>query len=188
MRNLLYAVRRDIARYNRAGRPSLLAAVGAAYSHPAFVGLLHYRLGRYCWIGKRNPVKFLLLLLIRGLYPLIRLYSGVEISPKVTLGPGAYLGHFGPIVIHPDVVSGEQVTLMQGVTLGETRGGVPRIGSFVSVGAGATVVGPVAVGDWAVVAAGAVVVEDVRECTVVGGVPARPIGERTREGYDEPSA
>lgn len=45
----------------------------------------------------------------------------------------------------------------------------------------ATVLGDVTIGEGAIVAAGAVVTTDVEPYTIVGGVPARPIGERSRE-------
>lgn len=49
------------------------------------------------------------------------------------------------------------------------------------VALGATVLGGVRLGEGAVVCAGAVVIADVAPYTIVGGVPARKIGERTRE-------
>jgi putative colanic acid biosynthesis acetyltransferase WcaF len=46
---------------------------------------------------------------------------------------------------------------------------------------GATVLGGVTIGEGAVVAAGAVVTSDVEPFTIVGGIPAKPIGSRNRD-------
>lgn len=55
------------------------------------------------------------------------------------------------------------------------------IGDRVWLGARVTVLPGVSIGEGAVVAAGAVVTRDVAPYTIVGGVPARVIGERSRE-------
>lgn len=52
------------------------------------------------------------------------------------------------------------------------------IGRDVWIGVGARILKGVSIGDGAIVAAGAVVKDSVRPFTVVGGVPARVIGER----------
>lgn len=55
------------------------------------------------------------------------------------------------------------------------------IGNDVWIGARVTVLRNVMIGDGAIVAAGAVVVKDVEPYSIVGGVPARPIGYRFPE-------
>lgn len=53
------------------------------------------------------------------------------------------------------------------------------IGDNAWIGANATILQGVTIGRGAVVAAGAVVTKDVPECTIVGGIPAKIIGQRT---------
>jgi maltose O-acetyltransferase len=52
------------------------------------------------------------------------------------------------------------------------------IGDYVFIGPRAIIMADVTIGDGAVVAAGAVVTKDVAPYTIVGGVPAKDIGER----------
>nr|WP_304488639.1 DapH/DapD/GlmU-related protein [Dyadobacter sp. CY323] len=58
------------------------------------------------------------------------------------------------------------------------KGIITRIGDDVWIGYGAIVLGGVAIGSGAIVAAGAVVTKDVEPYTIVGGNPARKIGDR----------
>ena len=63
-----------------------------------------------------------------------------------------------------------------------------EIGNDVWIGVRAVVLDGVHVGDGVIIAAGAVVTKDVPPFTIVGGVPARPIGERPVKNtswYDE---
>lgn len=62
-------------------------------------------------------------------------------------------------------------------------GGYVAIGDDVWIGANAVVVANVRIGSHAVVAAGAVVTHDVPDYAIVGGVPARMIGDR-RQNVD----
>lgn len=58
-----------------------------------------------------------------------------------------------------------------------------KIGDYVFIGPRVTIQPGVTIGDGAVVAAGAVVTSDVQPGKVVGGVPAREIGERKIKDY-----
>ena len=61
------------------------------------------------------------------------------------------------------------------------RGAPVAIGDRVFLGARSTILPGITVGEGAVVAAGAVVTHDVEPFTIVGGVPARPIGQRRND-------
>jgi serine O-acetyltransferase len=106
---------------------------------------------------------------------MVRIYSGLELPAKAQIGPGLFVGHFGPTVIHPNTVAGCNLTIEHGVTIGIGPTGVPRIGNDVYIGAGAKVINGITIGDHASVGAGAVVVKDVPAHCVVVGVPAMPV-------------
>lgn len=106
----------------------------------------------------------------------VRYKYGVSIPAGVRIGKGFYIGHFGGVVIHRDVVIGDNCNISQGVTIGiANRGrlkGVPSIGNRVFIGPGAVVVGGGLVGDEAMIGANSVVNFDVPPRAVVVGNPA----------------
>lgn len=122
--------------------------------------------------------------------------SGVQLDCRFLNGRKVLLGqrnviNFGtlidgrsyPVVVGDDVSIGPQATIL---TLGHDpqspqfadKGGPVTIGDRAWIGYGALVLPGVTIGQGAVVAAGAVVTKDVAPYTIVGGNPARPIGER----------
>ena len=61
------------------------------------------------------------------------------------------------------------------------RRGITKIGDYAWLGMNATILPGITIGKGAVVAAGAVVTKDAGEYEIVGGVPARKIGTRTKD-------
>lgn len=91
--------------------------------------------------------------------------TGVDIAPAAKIGPGLRISHGTGIVIGNGVEIGRDCLLMQSVTLGAPTlarlADMPKLGDRVTVGAGASVIGPVAIGDDVFVGAHALVTEDV---------------------------
>ena len=105
----------------------------------------------------------------------------VDINPGAKFGKGVFLDHATGIVVGETAEVGDDVSILQGVTLGGTgkadEDRHPKIGNGVLIGAGAIILGNIKVGDCARVGAGSVVVKDVPPRVTVVGVPARIVGE-----------
>ncbi len=111
--------------------------------------------------------------------------DGVTIGPHAIINRGCCLDARGPIQIGQNASISPYVTILTTQHVmdhpefpTETKG--VRIGDYAWIGLRAMIMPGVTIGEGAVVAAGAVVTKDVAPYTVVGGVPARPIGTRTR--------
>jgi serine O-acetyltransferase len=104
----------------------------------------------------------------------------VDIHPAVPVGNGVFIDHGTGIVVGETATIGNDVSILQGVTLGGTGKEVgdrhPKIRDGVLLAAGAKVLGNIEVGRSAKVGAGSVVLKDVPPCATVAGVPARIVG------------
>nr|WP_314259114.1 serine O-acetyltransferase [uncultured Devosia sp.] len=105
----------------------------------------------------------------------------VDINPAVPMGKGIMLDHGTGLVIGETAVVGDNVSMLQNVTLGGTgksdQDRHPKIGNGVLIGAGAKVLGNIKVGDCSRIGAGSVVLKEVPPRVTVAGVPAKVIGE-----------
>jgi acetyltransferase-like isoleucine patch superfamily enzyme len=116
--------------------------------------------------------------------------QNVEVGSRVSVGPHARLwaSPNARLVIADDVLIGPNVIIVtanHGFAQRDVRvGDQPQIeqdvliGRDAWIGANAVILPGIRIGEGAVVAAGSVVNRDVEPYAVVGGVPARPIGER----------
>ncbi|WP_075996369.1 serine O-acetyltransferase [Salaquimonas pukyongi] len=111
-----------------------------------------------------------------------------DINPQAKIGRGFFLDHATGLVIGATCVIGNDVSILQGVTLGgtgkETGDRHPKIDDGVLIGAGATVLGNIRIGKCSRIAAGSMVIKEVESNVTVAGVPGRVVGVA---GCAEPS-
>ncbi|MEP7455778.1 serine O-acetyltransferase [Phyllobacterium sp. SB3] len=104
----------------------------------------------------------------------------VDIHPAVKLGVGVFFDHATGIVIGETAVIEDNVSILQGVTLGgtgkDTGDRHPKIRHGVLIGAGATILGNIDIGINSRIGAGSVVLKAVEARKTVAGVPARVVG------------
>ena len=105
----------------------------------------------------------------------------VDLNPAARIGKGVFLDHASGLVVGETTVIEDDVSILQGVTLGGTGKEIgdrhPKIRRGVLIGAGAKVLGNIEVGHCSRVAAGSVVLSAVPNNKTVAGVPARIVGE-----------
>ena len=134
-----------------------------------YVALQAWRVSNWLWRHERTDLALLL-------QSLSSESLQVSIHPSASIGMSVFLDHATGIIVGAFVVIGDEVTILQNVTIGRKQalpGRIPRIGRGVLLSSGATILGDVSVGDFARIGAGSVVEHDVPAgCTAVG-VPAR---------------
>jgi len=108
-----------------------------------------------------------------------RFLTGIEIHPGAKVGKCVYIDHGAGVVIGETAEIGNNVLIYQGVTLGGTQlikgKRHPTVGDRVTIGANATLLGPIRIGSNSIIGAGSVVTDDVPPGSVVVGVPGRVI-------------
>lgn len=109
--------------------------------------------------------------------------AGVTIPRRTTIGHDFHAVHGTSIIIHPDAVIGDRVSVMHEVTIGlneATGKGAPVIEDDVFIGPGAKILGPVRIGKGAQIVANSLVITDVPAGAVAMGVPARALPARAK--------
>jgi serine O-acetyltransferase len=163
------ALRRDV-RTVLERDPAARSSLEVLLCYPGVHALLFHRLAHRLWRrGWTTTARFAA--------HVARFLTGIEIHPAATIGPGLFIDHGLGVVIGETAEVGENVTILQGVTLGGTslrrEKRHPTLGDNVVVGAGAKIIGAFKIGDGSRIGAGSVVVREVPPNSVVVGVPGR---------------
>ncbi len=135
-----------------------------------FHALESYRIAHALWTRGRTTL---------ALYVQGRMTDSfaIDIHPAARMGSGIFIDHGTGIVIGETAVVGDNVSILQNVTLGgtgkDTGDRHPKIGNGVLLSTGAKVLGNITIGDNARIGAGSVVLRSVPANATAAGVPAR---------------
>jgi acetyltransferase-like isoleucine patch superfamily enzyme len=156
---------------------------------PGFEGFL-LRYGFYKLICKKmEPMPFI----FPGAY--LQHCYGIEVGRNLNVNRGVHIYGRGGVRLGDYVLIGPNVIIVSSQHRYDIAG-VPIlfqghekkpvvIGTDVWIGANAVILPGVTVGDGTIIGAGAVVTSDTEPYSIVGGVPARKIGERTPAESEE---
>jgi len=154
--------------------PATTRAIEPLLYYKGFHAIQAHRLAHWLWNAGRRD--FALYIQSRS-----SAVNQVDINPAAPFGRGIFFDHATGIVVGETAVIEDDVSILQGVTLGGTGkehgDRHPKIRRGVLIGAGAKVLGNIEVGHCARVAAGSVVLKPVPPKSTVAGVPAKVIGE-----------
>ncbi|MGI0523738.1 serine O-acetyltransferase [Rhizobium giardinii] len=146
-----------------------------------FWALLVYRLSAPRKHVKSKIFRIPYFIVNRIMQKFIEVTCGIHLPESTAIGRRLNIEHFGGIIVHGHCVIGDDVTIRQGVTLGNkgagNLAGAPRIGNRVDIGAGAKIIGNVTIGDDVRIGANAVVLTDIPSHSLAVGVPARVVSD-----------
>ncbi|MGY4676701.1 serine O-acetyltransferase [Pasteurella sp. P03HT] len=136
--------------------------------------LQSHRITHYLWQQNRKALAVYL-------QNQISVAFDVDIHPAAKIGCGIMFDHATGIVVGETSVIENDVSILQGVTLGGTGKECgdrhPKVREGVMIGAGAKILGNIEVGRYAKIGANSVVLQPVPEYATAAGVPARIIGQ-----------
>lgn len=136
--------------------------------------LQSYRVTHYLWKKGRKALAIYL-------QNEISVAFDVDIHPAARIGCGIMLDHATGIVVGETSMIENDVSILQGVTLGGTGkehgDRHPKIREGVMIGAGAKILGNIEIGRYSKIGANSVVLQPIPEHATAAGVPARIIGQ-----------
>ena len=117
------------------------------------------------------------------LWRLNRTKKTIQIPRNTKIGYGLYIGHGGPVVVHPTTVIGNNCNLSQFVTIGSNEEQAAKIGNNVYIGPSVCIVEDVKIGNNVTIGAGSVVTKDIPDNATAVGNYAKVIGYKDPGRY-----
>jgi len=134
-----------------------------------------------------------------GKHSIIYFGSEIRASYKLQIGEGSIIGDRSILDARNGIIIGKNVNFSSNVSIwteqhdhkdpyfacNSTEKFAVKIEDRVWIGPNVIILHSVTIGEGAVVAAGAVVTKDVEPFTIVGGIPAKKIGDRNKDLHYE---
>lgn len=108
---------------------------------------------------------------------------GIDISHKMKIGYGLYIGHGGPIIINPTAIIGNNVNLSQYTSIGAIENNAAEIGDNVYIGPNVCIIENVKIGSNASIGAGSIVTKDIPENATAAGNYAKILNYNSPAKY-----
>lgn len=99
----------------------------------------------------------------------------IEMYYSATIGSAFKINHGVGTVIGARCRIGDNCTIHQNVTIGDRKGGRPKIGNDCMIYAGSMILGDIEIGDHSVIAANAVVIDSCPPNSLLVGTPAKTL-------------
>jgi putative colanic acid biosynthesis acetyltransferase WcaB len=108
---------------------------------------------------------------------LVQWVMGFDLPDNTKIGHGLTVFHGQGLVVHSNVVIGNNCVLRQNTTIGVSKmnGKCPVIGDNVDVGANVVIIGDIIIGDNVIIGAGSVVIKNLLSNSTYVGNPAKSI-------------
>ena len=160
--------------------PAAKSKLSLILTYPGVKAIFFHKIANFFFVAK-------FYLLARIISQFSRFLTGIEIHPNAKIGKNLFIDHGMGVVIGETSEIGDNVTIYHMVTLGGISPSInsedqrntkrhPTLMDNVVVGSGAQILGPVIIGKNAKIGANAVVTKDVKENSVMVGIPAKNVG------------
>ena len=165
--------------------PAAKSKLSIILTYPGVKAVFFHKIANFFSVAKFD-------LIARIISQFSRFLTGIEIHPKAKIGNNLFIDHGMGVVIGETSDIGDNVTIYHMATLGGIAPSIdsdnqrdvkrhPTLKDNVVVGSGAQILGPVVVGKNAKVGANAVVTKDVEENAVMVGIPAKNVGQISKD-------
>ena len=165
--------------------PAAKSKISIILTYPGVKAVFFHRIANFFSVAKLD-------LIARIISQFSRFMTGIEIHPGAKIGKNLFIDHGMGVVIGETSDIGDNVTIYHMATLGGISPSInsdnqrdvkrhPTLKDNVVVGSGAQILGPVVIGKNAKVGANAVVTKDVEENAVMVGIPAKNVGQISKD-------